>query len=275
MMIAVIGSGTMGKGIAIEFARNNRDVLLISAERCLSIHELRQEIKKIAEVNEMANIEEILLKITTTNDFTNLHQCELIIEATAEDLQKKRKVIEKMSEHVSPSSIIASNTSSLSISDIFDGLVDLNKVIGLHFFNPVQVMRLVEISYLDNTSSNTLEYAKQLVNSINKEYVIVKNSPGFIVNRLLIPMINEAAKIVDEGIATPADIDKAMKFGANHPIGPLKLSDLIGNDITLSILKVLQDASYNIMISDSLEGLVTEKKLGRKTKEGFYSYTEK
>ena len=158
--------------------------------------------------------------------------------------------------------------------EIFKDLVDFQFVCGLHFFNPVNIMRLVEISYLEKTATSTVEFAKSFTKSLEKEYILVKDSPGFIVNRLLIPMINEAAKIFDEGIASIEDIDKAMKFGANHPLGPLKLSDLIGNDITLNILKSLEN-KLNIEISESIKNKVLLKELGRKTKKGFYDYNLK
>lgn len=271
-MIAVIGSGAMGKGIAIELARNDINVLLVSIGRNLGDYEIKTEIKKVAERYKVENVEEIR-KIKTANDFKQLSQCNLVIEALAEDLTYKREIMEEVSKHIDTlSTIFATNTSSLSVASIFEGIVPLAKVVGLHFFNPVQVMKLVEISYLEETEEDVVSYVKGLVTSINKDYVLVKNSPGFIVNRLLIPMINEAAKIVEEGIATPEDVDNAMKLGANFPIGPLKLSDLIGNDITLSILKELKRSSSNIQISRILEELVTERKLGRKTKKGFYIY---
>jgi 3-hydroxybutyryl-CoA dehydrogenase len=273
-MIAVIGSGTMGKGIAIEFARNNINVLLVSIGRNLGDSELKNEIKKVAEKYKVENVEEIAERIKTANDFKQLSHCDWVIEALSEDLTYKREIMQEVSKHTDTlSTIFATNTSSLSVASIFEGIVPLEKVVGLHFFNPVQVMKLVEISYLEETEDSVVNYVKGLVTSIKKDYVLVKNSPGFIVNRLLIPMINEAVKIVEEGIATPEDVDSAMKLGANFPIGPLKLSDLIGNDITLSILRELQSSSTtNLQISETLKELVTEKKLGRKTKEGFYTY---
>lgn len=271
-MIAVIGSGVMGKGIAIEFAKHNREVLLVSAGRHLSGYELSNEVKKVIERYNIENEDDILSRIITTNEYSYLNQCELVIEAVAEDLNIKRQVVESLKEYVNSNAIIASNTSSLSVYDIFNDIIPLERVVGLHFFNPVQVMKLVEISYHSQISEKTLIFAKDIIRSINKEYVIVKNSPGFIVNRLLIPMINEAARMVDEGIASPEDIDKAMKFGANHPIGPLKLSDLIGNDVTLSILKLLKKELGHLNISESLIKLVEENKLGRKTKSGFFNY---
>lgn len=142
-------------------------------------------------------------------------------------------------------------------------------MLKFHFFNPVQIMKLIELVYTEKTDSSVLDKCKELSKQIDKTVVLVKNSPGFIVNRLLIPMINEASKIVDEGVATIEDVDAAMKLGANHPIGPLKLSDLIGNDITLAILNTLVDEND---ISKGLKAKVQSKELGRKTKKGFYDY---
>lgn len=140
-------------------------------------------------------------------------------------------------------------------------------MLKFHFFNPVQIMKLIELVYTEKTDSSVLDKCKELSKQIDKIVVLVKNSPGFIVNRLLIPMINEASKIVDEGVATIEDVDAAMKLGANHPIGPLKLSDLIGNDITLAILNTLVDENG---ISKGIKAKVQSKELGRKTKKGFY-----
>jgi 3-hydroxybutyryl-CoA dehydrogenase len=270
-MIGIIGAGTMGKGIAIEFARFNYKVILLSAQRHLRPDELIIEVDKVSKRYNDLDIDSVHKNIKLTNQLEDLKDCEYIIEAVSEDLTKKREIIKEIVPYLSPSTIYASNTSSLSIKDIFQNLVDINKVCGLHFFNPVHVMKLVELSYLGETSQKTIDNAKKLASSLEKEVILVKNSPGFIVNRLLIPMINEASKILEEGIASAEDIDKAMKFGANHPIGPLKLSDLIGNDITLLILHSLKK-KLELDISKLIENKVQENKLGRKTKEGFYKY---
>lgn len=271
-MITVIGTGTMGKGIAIELASYNFDVLLISMTDNFNEMSIKREIEDIANKFKLQNIDDILHRISISNNISKISNSDLIIEAIVENLEMKRKMLTSIQEYVNKDTIIASNTSSLAITRIFEGIFKLDKVIGLHFFNPVQIMKLVEISYTNETSLDSKEFAINLIHKLKKEYVLVKDSPGFIVNRILIPMINEASKIIDEGIATAEDIDKAMKFGANHPIGPLKLSDLIGNDVTLSILKILSEYNDDINISSKLVELVDDNKNGRKTKHGYYEY---
>lgn len=271
-MIGIIGAGTMGKGIAIEFARYGNKVVLVSYQRHLSKEALHQEVERITDKFNFQNKDQILENITTTNEFSELIHCELVIEAVSEDLALKRNAITEASQFINSNSIVSSNTSSLSIKEIFQGIIELERVIGLHFFNPVQIMKLVELSYLEETNLDNISHIDDLVKSIDKEVVRVKNSPGFIVNRLLIPMINEAAKIVEEGLATIEDVDRAMKFGANHPIGPLKLSDLIGNDVILAILNTLKALNPQIIISREILGRVSKNYLGRKTGDGFYEY---
>ena len=274
-MIGIIGAGTMGKGIAIEFARFNHKVVLISVERHLSKQMLHDEVLRLTEKYSFENKEDIINNIETTNVYNDLIDCNLIIEAVSEDLDKKRNSLNEAKEYICENTIVASNTSSLSIKDIFSGIIPLERVVGLHFFNPVQIMKLIELSFLDESSQFIINEARKYAESIEKEVVLVKNSPGFIVNRLLIPMINEAARIVDEGIATIEDIDRAMKFGANHPMGPLRLSDLIGNDITLAILNVLNVKNNNLKISNGLKEKVESSQLGRKSGIGFYEYRRK
>lgn len=271
-MIGIIGAGTMGKGIAVEFARYGFSVILVSYQRHLSQEDLHLEVSKLTDKFGFLNKQEILGNIKETNDLNLLSNCDLIIEAVAENLEMKRTAISEAKQYFKKSAILSSNTSSLSIKDIFNGIIPLTNVMGLHFFNPVQIMKLVELSYLGETNEDNIEFANRLLKTLEKEVVRVKDTPGFIVNRLLIPMINEAAKIVDEGIASVEDIDKALKFGANHPMGPLRLSDLIGNDITLKILEVLKQSNHEIVISKLLKALVDDNKLGRKTRTGFYSY---
>ena len=274
-MIGIIGAGTMGKGIAIEFARYGIKVVLVSYQRHLSKETLHQEVERLTDKFNFQNRNQILENISTTNEFSELIHCELVIEAVSEDLTLKRNAITEASQFINSNSIVSSNTSSLSIKEIFQGIIELDRVVGLHFFNPVQIMKLVELSYLGETKVENIEIATDLISKLDKEVVKVKNTPGFIVNRLLIPMINEAAKIVEEGIATIEDVDRAMKFGANHPLGPLKLSDLIGNDVTLAIMETLRMNNQKLEISELLISKVKQKELGRKTQSGFYKYEKK
>lgn len=273
-MITVIGAGLMGRSIAVELARFGYDIELVTRIDINQIVEVSDTISKIGEKYFPDQINEIKSKIRIKFDYDNLKNSELVIESITENLEAKRSLMRDIEKHLLPTTLLASNTSSLSISKIFEGVPNPERCFGLHFFNPVQVMKLVEISYTPYTSSDTLEYGRNLAKEIGKESVIVKDSTGFIVNRLLIPMINEAIKLYDEGIATKEDIDKAMKLGANHPVGPFKLSDLIGNDITLSILEELYEDTTieSHEIARSLKEIVRDKKLGRKTSEGFYSY---
>lgn len=269
--IGIIGAGTMGKAIAIEYARYGHNVTLLSAQRHLDSLSLNAEIQRLITKIDPTKVDQITSFIKLTNDFRDLSDCPFIIEAVSESLEKKRKAVAEAIKYAPIGAIFASNTSSLSTEKILGDLVGFDRVCGLHFFNPVHIMKLVELSYLPQTGSTTIEYAKQLALSIEKEVILIKNSPGFIVNRLLIPMINEAIKIFETGLASATDVDRAMKFGANHPIGPLKLSDLIGNDVVLNILKSFDD-SADIEISPLLIKMVEQGKLGRKTKEGFFTY---
>lgn len=273
-MIGILGSGVMGKGIAIELAKHGNKVVLVSAQEQITSEMIDSEIDKILVKYSDTDCVAIKKNIITGSAIRTIAGCDFIIEAVIENIDIKRKTIEEASKYTSDDCIYTSNTSSLSIEKIFTGLVDLSKVCGLHFFNPVGIMKLIELSHLDETSKDTLDKARTLSENIGKVVVDVKDSPGFIVNRLLIPMINEAVKIVDEGVATVEDIDKAMKFGANHPMGPLKLSDLIGNDVTLAILNTLK-GDIVTQVSPTLEKMVEDKKLGRKTQKGFYDYNRK
>lgn len=270
-MIGVIGSGLMGKSIAIEFAINRHDVILISVERDITRDNLWLEIQNLCLKSkyDFAMIERHLKLTHEKEVFLN---CNLVIEVMSEDLEKKRKKLIEFKNYINNNCILCSNTSSLSIREIFQDIFPMDRVLGVHFFNPVNLMNLVELSYLDETSMDTLKSVKELLYLVNKEVIIVKNSNGLIVNRILIPMINEAAKLLDSEIASIQDIDKAMKLGANHPIGPLKLADLIGNDVVVAILKNLSNYNNDISISRTLLELVGANHLGRKTKKGFYDY---
>jgi 3-hydroxybutyryl-CoA dehydrogenase len=217
---------------------------------------------------------EILCNVFLTLDVEDAKDANIVIEAASEKLEIKQMIFEKLDSIMDYATIFATNTSSLSIAQIGSSTHRLDKFIGVHFFNPANVMKLVEVICSLETSNETYLYMEQFVKSLQKEPIKVKESPGFVVNRSLIPMINEAIGVLSEGVASAEDIDQAMMLGANHPIGPLALSDLVGNDITLAIMESLhlqlQDDKYKP--HPLLVEMVQLNKLGRKTKQGFYPY---
>jgi 3-hydroxybutyryl-CoA dehydrogenase len=202
----------------------------------------------------------------------DLYDCDLIIEAAIEKMSVKKELFTKLDLLCNKDTIFATNTSSLSIYDMNEGIN--RPIIGLHFFNPVPMMKLVEIVTTELNTQTSIEQMKELVTSLGKTPVISKDHPGFVVNRILIPMINEAIGVFASGTASAEDIDTAMKLGANHPIGPLALADLIGLDVCLAILEVLhhQTKDDKYRPHDLLNKMVAEGKLGRKTAIGFYEY---
>jgi len=274
-MIGILGSGTMGKSIAIEIAKSGKDVLVYSAQRHLTDENLKEELTNVIIRSKIENVESVLSKIRIGHTETDFSDCDFIIEALKEDLSLKREIISHVSKSTKSDVIYCSNTSSLSLNDIFQGICNLSNVIGLHFFNPPSIMKLIEISFLPETSSETIDFAVNFTKDIGKDPILVKNSPGFVVNKLLIPYINEAVKILESGIAKMEDIDKAMMLGANHPIGPFKLADLIGLDVVYAILETFIHNGSNIIIADTIRLMLNENKLGRKTKIGFYDYSVK
>lgn len=199
---------------------------------------------------------------------------DFIFEAVSENLALKKQIIQQFSTIANETSIWASSTSSLSITDMSTIYLWPERFIGLHFFNPVAVMELVEIIPSMLTSSYTIQETFEFAQKLNKHPIRVEDSPGFIVNRLLIPLINEAVTLLENGVATPQEIDQAMQYGAHHPMGPLALADLIGNDICLSIMETLYQTTCDSKYRPSylLRKMVSAKKLGRKTGEGFYKY---
>ena len=218
--------------------------------------------------------EDILSRISGTTDMNLAADCDLVVEAAIENMKIKKEIFAELDKICKPETILASNTSSLSITEVASATGRPEKVIGMHFFNPAPVMKLVEIIRGMATSQETFDAVKELSLEIGKEPVEVAEAPGFVVNRILIPMINEASFILQEGIASVEDIDTAMKFGANHPMGPLALGDLIGLDVCLAIMDVLYnetgDTKYRA--SSTLRKYVRAGWLGRKTGRGFYNY---
>lgn len=276
--IAVIGTGVMGIGIAQTFAANNHKVLLKSMNNNghKAFSKLDLKLSKLVEKDKMSqqNKEAIINNIEVITDDCQLSDCDLAIEAVSEDIEVKREVFNFLENFCSPNTIFATNTSSLSVTELASYTQRPEKVVGMHFFNPAPLMKLVEIIRALQTSDSTFKFVEDLTLSIEKTPVEINEAPGFVVNRMLIPMINEAIGIYAEGIASIEAIDKAMVLGANHPMGPLALGDLIGLDVCLNIMDVLYketgDSKYRA--HSLLRKYVRVGWLGRKTKKGFHEY---
>ena len=279
MKICVIGSGTMGNGIVQTFATKGHKVV-IKGHRQVSLDKaiasLDKGLSKLVEKGKITSEDKdiTMSNISTTLSYEDIKDADLVIEAIVEDIKVKETVFKELDEICEDKTILATNTSSLSITEIASFTKRPEKVIGMHFFNPVPVMKLTEIITGQKTSVETFDTVFKIASDIGKVPVRVEESPGFVVNRILVPMINEAVGILSENVASKEDIDESMKLGANHPIGPLALADLIGLDVCLAIMEVL----YN-EFSDSkyrphplLKKMVRANNLGRKTGKGFYEY---
>ena len=277
--IFVLGAGTMGSGIVQAFAQKGYEVIVrdIKDELVQSgIVRINNGLSKLVSKGKMTEEtkEDILSRISGTTDMNLAADCDLVVEAAIENMKIKKEIFAELDKICKPETILASNTSSLSITEVASATNRPEKVIGMHFFNPAPVMKLVEIIRGMATSQETFDAVKELSVAIGKEPVEVEEAPGFVVNRILIPMINEASFILQEGIASVEDIDTAMKYGANHPMGPLALGDLIGLDVCLAIMDVLYnetgDTKYRA--SSTLRKYVRAGWLGRKSGRGFYNY---
>ena len=279
--VFVLGAGTMGSGIVQAFAAKGCEVIVRDIKDEFvqrGLDNINKSLSKLVAKGKMeeAAKDEILSRISGTTDMKAAADCDLVVEAAIENMKIKKEIFAELDEICKPETILASNTSSLSITEVASATKRPDKVIGMHFFNPAPVMKLVEVIRGAATSQETFEAVKALSEEIGKTPVEVAEAPGFVVNRILIPMINEATFILQEGVATAEDIDNAMKLGANHPMGPLALGDLIGLDVCLAIMDVLYnetgDTKYRA--SNLLRKYVRAGWLGRKTKKGFFDYSK-
>lgn len=277
--IGVIGFGTMGSGIAQVCVEAGYQVIAVEKEEQFFERGKSQieknwsrAIQKEKLTEEDKSNYESRLQFTTNWD--DLKEADVVIEAIVENMEIKKDLYKELSNVVKEDTLLLSNTSGLSITEIASVATNPGRVMGCHFFNPVPVMKLVELIRGLDTTEDTYDKAQTLVASLNKESIDVKESPLFTVNRILVPMINEAIFVLQEGISSAEDIDKGMKLGANHPIGPLALADLIGLDTLLfvqdSLYEETQDSKYRA--APLLRKLVRAGHLGRKTKKGFYNY---
>ena len=279
MKICVIGTGTMGSGIVQSFAQAGIPVVMKSRSEASNEKALARIGKSLAKLVEKGKVSQeymdaTLANITPTTDYAKCADADLVIEAAVETMELKKELFKMLDEICKPEAVLASNTSSLSITEIAAATGRPDKVIGMHFFNPAPVMKLVELIKGQKTSDEVCNMISDLAKSIGTVPVMVNEAPGFVVNRILIPLVNEGIGILADGVATRDEIDEAMKLGANHPMGPLALGDLIGLDVCLAIMEVLHqeygDDKYRP--HPLLRKMVRANLLGRKTGEGFYKY---
>jgi 3-hydroxybutyryl-CoA dehydrogenase len=276
--IGVIGAGSMGSGIAQVAACAGFQVILSDIQEDFlsrSLGVIGKSLEKLSSKGKLTDsVETILNRFTSTTRLEDLKDADLVFEVIIENMEKKKELYRKIDQICKPEAIFCSNTSGLSITEMASATNRAGRVIGTHFFNPVPLMELVEIIRGNDTSDETYMIAKDLCESFGKKSITVNEAPLFAVNRILAPMINEAIFVLQEGIATKEDIDLGMKLGANHPIGPLALADMIGLDVLLMVMETLYEetADSKYRPATLLRKLVRAGHYGRKTGRGFYEY---
>lgn len=272
--IGVIGTGQMGIQFAEYLSQMGYQVILKTRfqDKVPEIHSRLQ--RRLLKRSPEQEVERCFRRITITTQNDDLSDVAVIIEASKEDLAVKSEIFQTLSDVCSPNTIFATNSSSLSTDLLAEATDRPDRFIGMHFFNPIHKMSLVEIILGRKTSDATREFTVDLARDLKKNPIIVKNSPGFIVNRLLMPQINEAVHLLSEGVASKEDIDSAIKLGLNHPMGPLELADFIGLDTCLAIIKEINIGvrEYKLEPAPLLQEMVAQGKMGYKSGEGFYTY---
>ena len=280
--LGVVGSGNMGSGIGQTGAQNGYDVILydvVEDQLEKARKSVEASLRKRVDKGKMAQeeMDRTLGAIRFTSDISKLADRDVVVEAVVEKVEIKQKVFTQLEDLVSAECLLGTNTSSLSLEEIASGMNDPTRLVGIHFFNPVPAMKLVEIVHTKMVRPEVLKQAKAFAESLGKVTIQAPDSPGFVVNYLQYPFRLNAMRMVEKGIATPEDIDTAAKLGLGHPMGPLELQDLVGLDVTYYATSSIYEKTHDPAMKppEILRRMVEEGKLGRKTGQGFYSYPEK